>query len=279
MHLPRTLLLTAVLALALPAAASADSVVAPATGATNLASGGGYLAWLEPGPTAGRRLVVRAPDGTIWRPDIPAFASPPQLSIGSAGGVSPDDRRLSVVFSRDGDIHRYDLRTRQESEVGPISSRYRETAAITQYGAFVFVRASGRRPGIYFWRPGRAARRVSSDVPTLVASNGTRVAYAVGRRVMLRRLSGDGARVTFTSPASIRSITLTRYRVSWLAGGGRVFQSDRFGGSGQRNTTVATQATRQLPETAQSIATDGSRVTHYVDGPGVMQISPPLFPS
>ena len=52
------LILTLLAAALLPATASADAVVAPAPGATSLAAGGGYHAWLAPADAPGLQVVV-----------------------------------------------------------------------------------------------------------------------------------------------------------------------------------------------------------------------------
>jgi hypothetical protein len=276
MHL-RSLLISLVVLAALPAAAHADTVIAPAPDAASLAAGGGYYAWLE-AFGGDWKLAIRAPDGTITRPDVAPLATATQLSIGSTGSINPSDRKLSVVYGRGGDLYRFDVKTKRESKIAAISSTsYRETAAIPQYGSYVFVRRGGSRPGIYRYRPGSTAVRVTSETPSLVASNGSRVAYAIGRRISVRPLSGTGKRITFRSPRDVRSVTLTRYRVGWLADGGRVYQSERFGGSGPSTTTVADAGKRDLPETANSIATNGSDITTYLDGEAVKRIAPPLF--
>ena len=273
------LILTLLAAALLPATASADAVVAPAPGATSLAAGGGYHAWLAPADAPGLRLTVRRPDGTITRPDVPPFTAATPLSIGSAGGVSPGNRALSVVYGRNGDLYRLDLATGRELRVAPPSSTaYREVAGAVQYGSYVFVRRGGARPGIYRYRAGRPAARITSATPSLLAFNGTRVAYAVGRQVVVRRLSGRGQTITFRAGATVRDVVLTRYRVGWLTSGGRVFQSDRFGGSSTPRTRyVAREGRRQLPESTRSIADDGANIVRYLDAEGVKSIVPALF--
>jgi hypothetical protein len=279
------ILVAALGALAVPAAARADALVAPAPGATGLTAGGGYLAWLEqtPGTTPGSvawRLVVRRPDGTVTRPQVEPFGVSVPLSIGSTGVVDPTRRDVSVIYTRGNDLHRLDLVTGRESRVGAVSSRaYQEVAGVARYGAYTFVRRGGRRPGIYRHRPRAGASvRIVSATPSILDATGSRVAYASGTSVVVRRVSGEGQVIRFRSPTLVRDVVLTRYRIMWLTKDGRVFQSERFGGStGPDDTVVAREGRRRLPATTTSIAGNGSSVTRYLDAEGVKSISPPLF--
>ena len=278
-------LVAALGALAVPAAAQADTLVAPAPGAVELTAGGGYLAWLVPtsgAPTSSVvwRLVVRRPDGTVTRPEVAPFDVSVPLSIGSTGAVDPTRRDVSVIYTRGNDLHRLDLVTGRESRVGAVSSRaYQEVAGVAQYGAYTFVRRGGRRPGIYRYRPRAGASvRVVSTTPSIMDANGSRVAYASGTTVVIRRVSGEGRVIRFRSPSLVRDVVLSRYRVMWLTKDGRVFQSERFGGSsGPDDTVVAREARRRLPATTTSISGNGSSITRYLDAEGVKSISPPLF--
>jgi hypothetical protein len=272
---PRALVLAAAALAAVPASASADTLVTPAPGAVNLAAGGGYHAWFAPAEDTGWQLVVRAPDGTVSRPAIDAFTGPTQVSIGSdrfaAGG-----RRLLAVYSRAGDIHAYDLRTGTEERVSAVSSRrYRELAPAIQFGRYAFVRREGPRPGVYV-QTERGLRRLSRDLPRDLAFNGTRVAYDRGRSVVVRRVS-DRKALVFRARMTPRSPQLTRYRVAWLEAGGRVLQTPRFAGSGgPYDVDAADEATRTLSPSAQSLAFRGGELGWYLDGEGLKTIDPRL---
>jgi hypothetical protein len=273
----RTLILAVAALAAVPASASADSLVAPAPGGVNLAAGGGYHVWVAPGEDIGWRLVVRAPDGTVSRPDVDAFTGPPQVSIGSdrfaAGG-----RRLLAVYSRAGDLYAYDLRRGTEERLRGISSRtYQESSPAIQFGRMVFVRRGGKRPGVYYLsRPGDT-RRLTRDTPRDLSFNGTRVAYDGGRSVVVRRVSGDGRALVFRTRTTPRSPQLTRYRVAWLESGGRILQTPRFAGSGgPYDVDTAGEATRALPASTQSIAFRGGELGWYLDGEGLTSIEPRL---
>src|SRR5918998_4601475 len=79
-----TLTAAGLASLAVAAPASADSLFAPDTAAQNVATGGGITAWATP-EGDGFRLVVRTADGTVSTPDLPAFETAPDPSIGSTG--------------------------------------------------------------------------------------------------------------------------------------------------------------------------------------------------
>jgi hypothetical protein len=281
-RLPLTLLTTAALAAgaaSTPAAAGADTLLAPAPGAVNLATGGGYLAWFSPQEDTGWKLVVRSPDGTVVEPDVPFFPSPTQLSIGS-DITGSFDRTLVVAYARsDGDIHTLDLATGRESRSRELSTRaYTEYAPQIELGAYAFVRRGGKRPGIYAARRGGEVRRVTSDTPTDLAFNGSRVAYPKGNTIVVRRISGRGPNVVYRAGSRPSSPAMTRYRVGWLERAtGTVRQTARFGGSGKSATRVVETAGRTLPGT-QSIVMDRSQSANtFLDAEGVKQAAPPLF--
>jgi hypothetical protein len=254
--------------------------VAAAPGAVNLAAGGGYQAWFAPSEGTGWHLVVRGPGGAATRPAVRGFAGPQQVAIGSDRfGIA--GRRLLAVYARDdGDVHALNLRTGQEERVRSISSRRsRESAPAIQYGRFVFVRRGGPRPGIHVKTPGRGARRISAATPRELSSNGTRVAYAHGRSVVVRHISGRGRTLVFRTRSTPHSPALTRYRVAWLEAGGRVLQTPRFAGSGgPYDVDTANEASRTLPASTRSLAFRGGDLGWYLDAEGLKSIDPRLFP-
>jgi hypothetical protein len=267
-------LLATAAALALPAAASADTLVAPAPGAQHLTSGGGYLAWSAPAADGtGFQLTVRAPDGTVSTPDIPRFETAPDPSIGSGGDRGPN-RPLVVVYARDGDIYRYDLRTGDEAKVpGASSAAYRESSPGIQYGRLSFVRDGGRNNGVFVAGSDRVVK-VSSARPAELAFNGSRVAYPVGRKVVIRKVSGRGRPSTVRLDGRATSLTLSRYSLTFVTRGGHVLQTPRFGGSsGIQRVATAREANERLPETLNSVAPQGSFIRFYADAEGVKRIS------
>ena len=264
-----------------PAVASADTLLAPTpAGSQNLTSNGGWMAWAQPNQPAGSgfRLVVRAPDGTVTTPDIPVFEEVPDPSIGSTT-VAAAQRRLIVTYTRQGDVFSYDLLSGAETKVRGASSGAIERAADVVYGTYAFVRVDGRRAGVYTWSPKKGARRVSADVPRELAFNGTRVAYALGRSVIIRRLSGEGRVARIRNAARPESVLLTRYRASWLVGD-EAYKTNAFGPSGRPDAaTQAIKGSRPI-EGATSIAFGrGDRVSLALDAEGVKRLDPTPFGS
>ncbi len=276
MSLRAVLLCVAALAV-LPGAAAADAPVAMAPGAVNVAAGGGYVVWSQPGEDTGWQLVVRAPDGTVARPAVRDFSGPPQVSIGS-DRFAIDGRRLLAVYGRDdGDLYAFDLRTGTERRVRGMSSRaYRESAPSIENGDWAFVRTGGARNGLYAATARRGPHRIATDRPARTQTNGSRVAYATSSAVVVRRLSG-GAPLRFATRERARSVVLTRYRVGWLLSGGRVFQTTRLAGSGGPFAPKVTAAARPLPASTQSLAIERGRIALFTDAAGVGRIDPPLF--
>lgn len=287
----------AVVTALLPAVpASADSLVAAAPGARNLAAGGGWYAWAAPVAGGRWRLTLRNPaNGVVSVPAIPDFGAPPDAAIGSdVVGTDLSQRRLVVTYPRCSgsssisgcDVWAYDIAAGTEARVGALSSAaYSETAPSVSLGTWSFVRrGGGARTGVtVYTRRSRATRRLSSTLAreTSVTGSGSRVAYAYnssrGGGVALRRASGDSGLVTLTSRRDDvpHSLVTTRYRAAWLEGT-TAWQTTRFG-SGDPDDVELIAQTRPLPDTTDSIATDGSVVFRYLDARGVVSISPPLF--
>ncbi len=284
-------------ALALSAApASADSLLAAAPDARNLAAGGGWYAWAAPAPNGRWRLTVRNPTTRVVSvPDIPDFGAPPDPAIGSdVVGSDLGQRRLVVAYSRCSgtsatsgcDVWAYDVVAGTESRVGALStSTYSETAPSVYLGTWSFVRrGGGTRTGVTVYsRRSRATRRLTSTLAreTSVTGSGSRVAYTYnssrGGGVALRRASGDGGVVTLTSRRDDipHSVTTTRYRAAWLEDT-TAWQTTRFG-SGEPDDVELMEQRRALPDSTDSIATDGSVVASYLDERGVVTIAPALF--
>ena len=279
----RPLLAASAALLALPSAAHADVLLTPAPGATNLAAGGGWMAWAAPARDGGWQLVVRAPDGTLSTP-VAGFAAPPAPSIGS-GGFGTQPRSLYAAYTRtdtdgaDTDVWQLDLRTGRESPLpGAATDRYRESAPSLRFGTFTFVRRGGPRDGVHVRRLRGRLRRVSPDTPSTTAFNGSRVAYAKGRSVVVHRVSGAGRPIVQRTPSVPRSVQLLRYRAGWLLDGGRVFQTRRFGGSGTTYPVGdAVEGERALPASTRSVAFEGPRLRLFLDDEGVKRAVPPPF--
>ncbi|MGK2938868.1 MAG: hypothetical protein ACSLFR_13855 [Solirubrobacteraceae bacterium] len=298
--MPRLKLLSAAVAMAAVAIstspASADTLVAAAPGAKNLAAGGGWLAWAAPVANGRWRLTLRNPaNGVVSVPAIPDFGSPPDPAIGSdVVGTDLSRRRLVVAYSRCSgtssisgcDVWAYDIVAGTEARIGALgSSTYSETTPSVSLGTWSFVRrGGGTRTGVtVYTRRSRATRRLSSTLAreTSVTGSGSRVAYVYnssrGGGVALRRASGDGGLVTLTSRRDDipHSLVTTRYRAAWLEGT-TAWQTTRFG-SGDPDDIDLIAQTRALPDTTDSIAADGSAVFRYLDARGVVSVSPRLF--
>jgi opacity protein-like surface antigen len=264
-----SLLAAAALAVTAAPAAQADTLVTKApAGSTNLAFGGGHLAWAQPEGDA-FRLVVRKPDGTITTPAIPAFETAPDPAIGTIYGAD-FKKTLYAVFSRDGDIKKLDLATGVESAVkGAATSAYRESAPSLNEGTLAFVRRGGARNGVHVLSTRKGTvKRISATMARETATNGTRVAYTVSSGLRIVRISGEG-RALRVGGDDLRSIVLTRYQAAWVTGDGTLQRTDRFAGSGGPYTLQVRDTARQ-PEGLVSIAVGETfNQNRYLDAEGV----------
>jgi hypothetical protein len=268
--------------LAVAAPASADTLLTPAPDARNVAYGGGYAAWAAP-EGDGFKLVVRAPDGTVSTPNLPAFSEAPDPTIGSTG-FAIANRRLLLLFARedatgDSDIHFYDLRAggSEQSLVGLSSSRYDETAASMQFGRYAVVRSGGPVNGVVTGSLGRrGVRRISRSIATETASNGSRVGYVTSRGIFVERASGRGRALRIGVPGA-RSLTMTRYQAAWLTSGGKLQLTQRFAGSGGPFDLVVRDAPRQ-PAGITGVAAGASfNDILYTDAEGVKKADSSLI--
>jgi hypothetical protein len=267
-------LLAAAAALAVPAAASADTLVQSAPGAQNLAAGGGYLAWSAPAADgAGFQLTVRAPDGTVSTPSIARFDTAPDASIGSGGTQTAANRPLVAVYARGGDVYQLDLRTGTESKVaGASSSAYKEASPSIQYGRLTFVRTGGRNNGIFLRDKGRT-RKLSDFRPSELAYNGSRIAYPHGTKLVIRNVSGKGRASTVRLASRPSSLAMSRYSVTFVSDH-KAFQAGPFGGSGRpERVSTARESSTPLPATLDSIAYGGAEPRFYLDAEGLKRIS------
>lgn len=278
----RTLIPLAALALSVaPAAASADTLLAPTPqGSQNLTANGGYLAWAQPNQPAGSgfRIVLRAPDGTVTTPDIPVFEETPDPAIGTTTTAAAN-RRTILTYTREGDVYAYDIAAGRESRVKGASTGAIERSVDVVYGTYAFVRVNGERPGIYTWSARKGARRISADVPRELAFNGSRVAYPLGNSVVIRRLSGEGTVARIRNGGRPESVLLSRYRASWLVGDD-AYRTDGFGGSGRPDAAGGAIKGAQPIAGAVSIAFGrGDRVSLALDAEGVKRLDPTPFGS
>jgi hypothetical protein len=278
-----TLSVAGLASLALAAPASADTLLAPDAAAKNVATGGGVTAWATP-EGDGFRLVVRTADGTVSTPDIPAFATAPDPTIGSTGAAAGgfDARQVIVLYAReddsgDSDVWAFNPRTGEERAVPGLSTaRYDETAAAMAYGRFAAVRSGGRIDGVVTGKLGRAGvRRISTSVSHELAFNGSRVAYSTSQGIRVKRASGKGRalRIAAENPTSL---VMTRYQAAWLDGGTLRF-TQRFAGSGGPFELVVRDAPRQ-PAGITGVAVGSStNDAIFTDAQGVKKANPRLF--
>ena len=275
----RTLIPLAAVALgAVPAAASADTLLVPTPqGSQNLQANGGYMTWAQPNQPAGSgwRIVVRAPDGTVSTPDIPVSEDVPQPTIGTDTAFP---RNLLLVYARRGDVYTYDLRRRVERKLRAISSSATEATPTMTYGRVQFVRRDGRRPGIYTWTARSGLRRVVTATPRELASNGSRIAYPTGNTIVVRRVSGDGRPFLVRAGGRPESILLSRYRASWVVGD-EAYKTGRFGGSGPAVPGSVDRGGRAIPGVISIAFGRGDRVRYALDAEGVKELSPTPFGS
>lgn len=278
-----TLTAAGLASLAVAAPASADTLLAPDAAAKNVATGGGVTAWATP-EGDGFRLVVRTADGTVSTPDIPAFATAPDPTIGSTGQAAAgfDARRVLVLYARedssgDSDIYAFDPRTGTERAVAGLSSaRYDETAAAMAYGRFAVARSGGKVNGVVTGTLGRSrVHRVSRSIASEIAFNGSRVAYVSRQGITIKRASGQGRalRIGASNPTSLN---LTRYQAVWLDQG-ELRMTQRFAGSGGPYRLVVKRAPRQ-PAGITSVAVGAStNDAVFTDAEGVKKANPRLF--
>ena len=282
-----TLLAAATCAAALaPAAAQADSLILPLTGARNLAAGGGWHAWAAPKANGRWQLVTRAPDGTVAAAErIADFGAAPDPSIG-ATSFAVADKRIVAVYSRcrgasattGCDVYEYDLAAHSERKLTRISTASAsETAPSIASGIYAFARRGGSRPGTYTATRSRI-RRVDSRVARETAVTASRIAYRPGDAIVMSALDG-GRRRTLVSGLPVFSVVITRYRVGWLQRIGHrtlALMTDRINPSG---SVTIRRGTHDLPASTQSAVADASRIVEYLGTTGIKRADPPLFPS
>ena len=282
------------------APAQADRLETPVDGGANLAAAGGWQAWSAKQADGANRLQLRRPDGTVTTPDIPAFGAPVDPAIGTRGGAdgtnTPASRRLSVVYSRCAgpsslsgcDVYALDLTTLVEARVPALSSRtYSETVPTLTFGNWSLVRrGGGPRPGVYSYSERRGLTRLTATLGRETATSQSRTAFtyrtARGFGLQIRRSSGGGSPLVAATGLDRLPVSpqLTRYRAGWLLprpDATRVFQTQRFAGSGGPFTLTVREAPRTLPAGVLSAAGDSSTLfERYLDAAGAQRIDPAI---
>jgi hypothetical protein len=184
-----------------------------------------------------------------------------------------EGRRLVAVYSRDGDLFQLDLKAGTETKLGRASTSADEEQPSIVYGRIAFTRR-GSRGGTFLLDKGKV-RRISRARPSLLAFNGSRIAYPTSKGVRLHRVSGRG-RDSFARQGREGGVALnlTRYSVTFMRRGGEVFQTTRFGGSS--NTDVirgVRRGKRTLPASTSSFVNQGGFLRYYLDDEGVHRIT------
>lgn len=281
------------------APAHADSLETPFLGADDLAAAGGWQAWSAAQPDGRYRLTLRSPDGTVSTPSIAAFGAPVDPAIGTRGGAdginTNASRRLSAAYSRCSgssrlsgcDVYALDLTTMQETKVEALATeKYSETAPSLNFGQWAFVRRGGSGRGTFAYSESRD--RVTRLSPTMARETAiaARVAFTYntsrGFGVQIRQASGKGGPLIAASRLDDQPLSpsVTRYRVGWLIPQEkltRVFQSERFAGSGCPCELTSGEASRTLPGRISSGSGDGSALyNRYVDARGIERVAPRL---
>ncbi len=281
------------------APAQADSLETPFLGADNLAAGGGWQAWSAAQPNGRYTLTVRAPDGTVSTPAVDDFGFPVDPAIGTRGGAdginTNASRRLSAVYSRcEGtvspracDVHALDLTTMEETKVDALATeKHSETVPSLNFGQWVFVRRGGKGHGTFAYSESR--EKITRLSPTMARETAiaARVAFTYntsrGFGVQVRQASGKGGPLIAASRLEDQPLSpsITRYRVGWMVPEEtitRVFQSERFAGSGCPCKLTSGEASRTLP--GRIAAASGNRSAlydRYLDGRGIERIDPRL---
>ena len=243
--------------------------------------------------------MVRAPDGTVSTPALPAFGAPVDPSIGTLGGVgganTAASRRLSAVYarcsgastSRGCDVYAYDLTRGTERKVDALARRgVQERAPSVNLGTWVLARNGAGVTGTWSYSTHRGVRRLSRYPAVETAASPARVAYTLdteyGWSVHIRQPSGRGRPLIASSGGLERpwSPRVTRYRAGWLEPGTaatRVVLTERYAGSGGPYTLRVGAAARTLPAGVTSGAGDADTLfTRYLGGDGVRRIDPTI---
>lgn len=281
----------AFLALAVPRPAAADTLIASAPGARNLAAGHGYLAWAAPASDGRWRLKIRTPDGTVGAARVATFGATPDPTIGRVGGrtVVGYTRCAGGSATRRCDVLSYDVRSRTERRVPALATKaYSETAPdLDASGRWSFVRRSGPRNGVHLLggrRVRRVARRVASETaltPHYVAFVDPTPYTDNGCCTLVRAVRRSGGRlISFGSPVGTipRALTAAGDRAFWLDTAHNASGTIPLDPEGRGHRNVTTPAAYNLPATTTAIAATESTPNLYLDAEGIKRVDRPLYP-
>jgi hypothetical protein len=251
--------------------AIADTTVAADPTAQNVTAYGTTAAWSRKAAD-GYHLVV-AQGGTVADAPVPAFskAYDPDLGPTSANG-------RVIIYTRGGDLYRYDVGSAAEQKLASLSSGATETAPSFFKDTIVFSRTNGKSPGTYLKRPGKKLVRIFKTVALETDVAATRIVgrYGTAGKSIIRILNMNATDVKIVARAKsgqrVTSPTLTRFNGFWLrvkSGGAAV---EQVGVNAHRGLDVNT-ADRELPAGTSSLATTNIP-TLYTDDAGVQAIAP-----
>ena len=257
--------------LAVPAAASADSVLVSDPSASNVTVYGSTAAWSRKADDGTYRLVIRN-GGEVADAPVPPSSSPYDPDLGPTSG----NARV-VVYARGGDLYRYTVGSGAELKIAALSSKAAERAPSFYKEAITFARPSGW----YLARPGRPLTRLSRDVPVETDLAATRVAarFGTAARSFIRQSNYSGRDIRTIARAKagekVSSPTLTRFNVYWLRDLARTTESraEYVGVNAHRGLTPRV-ADRRFAS-ATSLATTNVPVL-YSSSQGVMTVEPKL---
>jgi hypothetical protein len=288
----RRLFATLLLALlALPAPSMADTQLVADTTASDVSSYGATFVWSRQVADGSYRLVGHAGNLTA---DLPVAGAPVPFDA-DVGPLRGTQNRVAVYSRCAGssatqgcDVYLYDFVTRSERKLAAISRPGTSEIAPSFFkGAVAFTRRGGSRPGLYLYRPGRGAKRLTRRLASETDLAETRVvsAHVTGGRSLVRvtNYRGDDARIVARGTVngagegtSVGNPVATRFNAFWLRTN-TVEESavvQRTGYNAHRQLAILT-AKRELDDDVDSFA--GYKIPQlYIDRLGVNRIEPKL---
>jgi hypothetical protein len=253
--------------------AVADTTAVPDATAQNVTAYGTTAAWSRQAAD-GYRLVV-AQGATVADAPVPASPTPYDPDIGPTKANG-----RAIVYSRDGDLYRYDVGTAAEQKLTSLSTSANEIAPSIFKDNIVFSRTNGKRPGTYVLRPKRKLTRVFRTVALETDVAETRIIgrYGAGSKSIIRIMNmvADDVKIVARAKTEQRvtSPTLTRFNGIWLRVGQTSSTVEQVGVNAHRGLEPRVGG-RTLPGQVTSLAS--YRIpTLYANQAGVQRIAPKL---
>jgi hypothetical protein len=270
---------TALAALALgtlgAGSAVADTTINPDPTAQNVTAYDTTAAWSRKAAD-GYHLVV-AHGGIVA--DAPVAVSPtpydPDLGPTKANG-------RVIVYSRDGDLYRYDVGagTGTEQKLTALSSSATEIAPGFFKDRIVFSRTNGKSPGTYLLRPKRKLTPVFRTVAQETDVAETRIIgrYGKGTKSIIRIMNMTAEDVKIVARAKtgqrLAGPTLTRFNGIWLRVGATSSSVEQVGVNAHRGLAPR-MGDRTLPGQVGSLASFRIPML-YTNEAGVQRVDPKL---